>query len=243
MSDIKMGDVFELPLQAGCIPYINASVKPSFDDGVAPHDIVVNVINSHDRLTAENEALREELERLQRVFEDKTSKDGDEGTRLLASDSYFEICDIICPDGGSAVDAANALLEEVERLRDDNDHQRERRSAARNAIEKGKQERKAIEQERDQLKDLSIRLAIACEAASYEIKNSAMPNIEMAKEIDALVDNAGVGSIIAAHDAKVIELAVDHCVIPDEDGEMWCKADELMNYANQLRQQARESGK
>ncbi|WP_029511155.1 hypothetical protein [Marinobacterium stanieri] len=93
-----------------------------------------------------------------------------------------------------------------------------------------------MEQQRDQLK------------AQWARFNSIMGEIHI--ECDTGDDYAGdpiPGELwqlwrspetsLAAHDAAVIERAVDHCVIPDEDGEMWCKADELMNYANQLRQQ------
>lgn len=66
MSDkqIKMADVFELPLQRGCLIGFKSGTNLFNDDGVTPQDMATEAINNHDRLTAENEALREEVELL-----------------------------------------------------------------------------------------------------------------------------------------------------------------------------------
>jgi len=63
-----------------------------------------------------------------------------------------------------AADRLEELQTEVDRLRADSDYQRERRNAARDAIEKGKKERKIIEQERDQLKSEAERLRVEVES-------------------------------------------------------------------------------
>lgn len=108
------------------------------------------------------------------------------------------------PDGWPAVQmkTITALCDEVERLRRDNEHQRERRNAARDAIEKGKAERKAIEQERDQLK-----------AALQRFMELDQNDRDLPLELWAVQhDVSPVDISLALHDAEVLERFKDELV-------------------------------
>lgn len=62
--------------------------------------------------------LQEEVNRLTSTLEDTITTES--GNKIAASDSYFEIADMLqVPQGGSAIDAVRELQEENKRLKDD----------------------------------------------------------------------------------------------------------------------------
>lgn len=83
MSEIKMGDVFELPVSSCDVNQYHIigdeSEFHAYADGA---DAAVHAINNHDRLTAENEALREEVERL-RAERDKVQAQNNRVAKIL----------------------------------------------------------------------------------------------------------------------------------------------------------------
>lgn len=64
MKDIKMSDVFALPV-AGAAVHVNIfQLKGHHNDGETPFALVDAAINNHDRLTEENKRLRDALENI-----------------------------------------------------------------------------------------------------------------------------------------------------------------------------------
>lgn len=138
-----------------------------------------------------------------------------------------------------------ALREEVERLRADNDHQRERRNAARDAAKNGKAERKAIEQERDQLKAVIHRITEAGSKISFglveddaEGSESGFTRCWFGKLHDAIA--ATPAQSLDAHDAEVIERFISERLDEWPSSLANQLSFEAHEYANKLRQQAKE---
>jgi len=60
-KEIKVSDVFNLPVYGACVHVNFVKLKEEYNDGVTPFDLIDTAINDHERLTEENTALREAL--------------------------------------------------------------------------------------------------------------------------------------------------------------------------------------
>lgn len=73
---MKMSDVFKLPVHTVAMAICDDQVKEECNDGVTPWDCIDNAVNNHDRLSDENDRLKNALKYILEIVNDSNGVDG-----------------------------------------------------------------------------------------------------------------------------------------------------------------------
>lgn len=66
-EDIKMSDVFIIPVDSVAMAISDIQVYEYYNDGVTPWDFIDKAINNYDRIVEENKRLREFIKKVSEV--------------------------------------------------------------------------------------------------------------------------------------------------------------------------------
>jgi hypothetical protein len=116
-------------------------------DGMTIPQGVERVICERDQLKAANADMRGEINRLKQVFDGATLVDDEYGNRLVASDIYFEIAEMLCPQGGSVYESVQHMLEENGVLRKEVEQLRQQIDTECTVADSYRQERDQLTEE------------------------------------------------------------------------------------------------